>query len=90
MDIVIHIITALLAIYALLIVVRAVLSWLQLERRQSVKRVEQLAVTLTDPYLRVFRAILPVSRFGWSARRDFASVLGFIVLFVVMQVLIRI
>jgi uncharacterized protein YggT (Ycf19 family) len=90
LDVVLYIITALLAIYALLIVLRAVLSWLRLRRRNSVRRVEDMAVRLTDPYLRVFRAILPVSRFGWPARRDFGSVLGFVVLFVAIQVLIRI
>jgi uncharacterized protein YggT (Ycf19 family) len=90
LDIVIYVITVLLSIYALLIVVRAVLSWVHPEPDSSVFRAEHLAVLLTDPYLRVFRRILPVSRFGWPARRDFSSLLGLIVLFIAIQVLIRI
>ena len=90
LDTVIHIVTVLLALYALLIVVRAVLSWVHLAPDSPVLRAQQLVVSLTDPYLRVFRRILPVSRFGWPARRDFSSLLGLIVLFIVMQVLIRI
>jgi uncharacterized protein YggT (Ycf19 family) len=90
LDVVIYIVTVLLAIYALLIVARAVLSLLRLEPGSLVFRAEHLTSVLTDPYLRVFRRILPVSRFGWPARRDFSSLLGLIVLFIVIQVLARI
>jgi YggT family protein len=89
-DLAIRIVIIVLGIYALLIVVRAVLSWLPHEPDGPVSRAEHVVVILTDPYLRGFRYLLPVSRFGWSARRDFSSLLGLVVLFIAMQVLLRI
>ncbi len=90
LDILIYIVTVLLSIYALLIVARAALSWVHLEPGSLAFRAENVAAVLTDPYLRVLRRVLPVTRFGWPARRDFSSLLGLIVLLIVIQVLIRI
>lgn len=78
MDVVIYIITALLAIYAFLIIARAVLSWLHLGRDGSIIRAEHLTVVLTDQYLRVSLRILPVSRFGWSDLTPFVGPLPMI------------
>lgn len=89
-DVVIYIITALLGIYGLLILVRVVLSWIHPKPDGPVFRALRVAVVFTEPYLRVFRYILPVPRYGWPARRDFSSLLGLIVLFVAAQVLTRV
>jgi uncharacterized protein YggT (Ycf19 family) len=43
---------------------------------------------LTEPYLGVFRRVIPVARIGGSAV-DFSAVVGLLVLFIVLQLLTR-
>jgi YggT family protein len=75
-------------IYAWLIVARALMSWLQLRPGSAAYRVQAVIVDVTEPYLGLFRRVIPVARIGGSAV-DFSSVVALIVLFVVLQLLVR-
>jgi len=77
-----------ITVYAWLIVARAVMSWLNPTRGTAVYRVNVVLVTLTEPYLGVFRRVIPVARIGGSAV-DFSAVVGLLVLFIVLQLLTR-
>ena len=74
--------------YAWLIVARAVLSWLQLRPGTTMHRIYAVLVDVTEPYLGLFRRVIPVARIG-GAGIDFSAVVALIVLFVVLQVLVR-
>ncbi len=75
-------------IYAWLIVARAVLSWAQLRRGTAIYRVNAVLVQVTEPYLGLFRRVLPVARIG-GVGIDWSSVVALVVLLVVLQVLGR-
>lgn len=75
-------------IYAWLIVARAVLSWVQLRRGTAIYRVNAVLVQVTEPYLGLFRRVLPVARIG-GVGIDWSSMVALIVLLVVLQVLGR-
>jgi len=76
----------LVVIYSWLIVARAVLSWFPARPGSPVVAVNRILHTLTEPYLRIFRRLLPLARFG-SVGLDLGAVVGLVVLFIVMRVL---
>ena len=47
-----------------------------------------MLVDVTEPYLGVFRRVIPVARFGGTGI-DFSSIVALVVLFAVMQILAR-
>ena len=77
-----------LSIYAWLIVIRALLSWFRPRPGAAVYPVYDLLVRLTEPYLRLFRRLIPMGRVG-GAGIDLSPFVGLVVLFVIMQVLAR-
>ena len=77
-----------ITVYAWLIVARAVMSWLNPRPGTAVYRVNAVLVQVTEPYLSPFRRLIPVARIGGSGV-DFSSVVALIVLFVVLQLLVR-
>jgi YggT family protein len=77
-----------ITVYAWLIVARALMSWLQLRRGSVAYRVYAVLVDVTEPYLGVFRRLIPVARIGGTGV-DFSSAVALIVLFIVLQLLVR-
>ena len=77
-----------ITIYAWLIVARAVMSWVNPQRGTALYRVNAVLVDVTEPYLGPFRRLIPVARIGGSGV-DFSSVVALIVLFIVLQLLVR-
>jgi YggT family protein len=77
-----------LTVYAWLIVAQAVMSWLQLRPGSTGYRVYALLGQVTEPYLGLFRRVIPVVRIG-GAGIDLSSVVALIVLFLALQVLVR-
>jgi YggT family protein len=75
-------------IYAWLIIARAALSWFPIRRDNPLYRVRGALVMLTEPYLRLFRRLLPTARMG-SVGIDLSALVGLIVLFVIVQVVTR-
>ena len=95
MGTLIYIIYLLVLIYIWLIVARAILSlarailsWFPARPGSPVSSVKRVLHLLTEPYLRLFRRLLPLARIG-PVGLDLSAVVGLIVLFVVMQVLGR-
>ena len=77
-----------ITIYAWLIVARAVMSWLRPRPGTAVYRVNAVLVDVTEPYLGLFRRVIPVARMGGTGV-DLSAVVALIVLFIVLQVLLR-
>ena len=75
-------------IYGWLIVARALLSWFHLRPGTPLYGLNGVLVRLTEPYLALFRRFLPVGRFG-SIGIDWSFLVALLVLFVVLQVLVR-
>jgi YggT family protein len=85
----IYIIYLLLVIYTWLIVARALLSWFPVRRGSPVSAIRQALDVVTEPYLRLFRRLLPTARIG-AVGLDLSALVGLVVLFIVIQVLARI
>ncbi len=75
-------------VYAWLIVARAVLSWTHLSPGTAVYRFNQTLIKVTEPYLGIFRRMLPVARVG-GVGFDWSPVVALLVLFAAIQVLGR-
>lgn len=75
-------------LYAWLIVARAVLSWMRLRPGTTTYRVNAMLVAVTEPYLALFRRVLPVTRIG-GVGIDWSSLVALLLLFAVAQVLAR-
>jgi YggT family protein len=75
-------------IYAWLIVASAVLSWFRVRPGNPLFMVQRVLAWLTEPYLRLFRRLLPRARIG-TVGVDLSSFVGLIVLFIVIQVVVR-
>jgi YggT family protein len=84
----IYVIYLAITVYAWLIVARAVMSWLHPRRGTAVYRVNAVLVDVTEPYLGLFRRVIPVARIGGTGV-DFSAVVALLVLFIVLQVLVR-
>ena len=83
---IVHIIYLAISVYAWLIVARAVLSWLDPRPGTTVYRVNEGLVSVTEPYLGIFRRVIPRASIGRSGP-DFSAVIGVLVLLIVMQLL---
>ena len=77
-----------LTIYAWLIVARTVLSWLQPRPGSAVFRAYRVLFDVTEPYLALFRRLLPMARSG-AVDIDFSPVALLLVLFIAIQILLR-
>jgi YggT family protein len=72
-------------LYVLLIVVRALMSWFPMRSGTASYRIYSFVYDATEPYLRLFRRILPPVRMG-NAALDLSPIIGFVVLLVVRQI----
>jgi YggT family protein len=88
MNIFVHVLYFAVMIYGWLIVARALLSWFAIRHGTVVWRVQEVIFALTEPYLAFFRRLLPPGRFG-SVGIDWSFLAGLLVVFVVIQVLVR-
>jgi len=84
----VHLIYLAISVYAWLIVARAVMSWLDPRPGTTVHRVTAGLISVTEPYLGLFRRVIPMARIGRSGP-DFSAVVGVLVLLIVMQLLTR-
>jgi YggT family protein len=76
-----------LNVYAFLIVAAAVLSWFQARPGTALFRVSKVLHDVTEPYVGLFRRVLPVVRLG-STGLDLSPVVALVVLFVVIQLVV--
>ena len=84
----VYVIYLAITVYAWLIVARAVMSWLHPRPGTAVYRVNAVLVDVTEPYLGLFRRVIPVARIG-GAGVDFSAAVALLVLFILLQVLVR-
>ena len=88
MSILIFIAYLLVVIYSWLIVGRAILSWFPVRSGGPVFPIKRALFVVTEPYLGLFRRLLPVARLG-SVGLDLSAVVGLVVLFILIQALAR-
>jgi YggT family protein len=81
----VYVIYVALNVYAFLIVAAALLSWFQARAGTALFRVSKVLHDVTEPYVGLFRRVLPVVRLG-STGLDLSPVVALIVLFVAIQV----
>ena len=72
-------------VYTLVIFAYLITSWLRLPYSPWLNRIQRFLYDVTDPYLRLFRRLLPS-----TGALDFSPILAVVVLWVLEQVLIRI
>ena len=85
----IFIVYLLVLIYSWLIVARALLSWFSVRPGSPFYPFKRALHAVTEPYLGLFRRLLPTARIG-SVGLDLSALVGLIVLFIVIQILARI
>jgi YggT family protein len=83
---IVNVIYLAVTVYAWLIVARAVMSWLNLRPGNAAYSIYKVLIDVTEPYLRIFRRVIPMPRIGGAAI-DLSSVVALIVLFIVLQIL---
>lgn len=89
MNIILYIVYLAIMIYGWLIVARALLSWFPLRPGHPLFQIRKVLVMLTEPYLRLFRRLIPMARVG-AVGLDVSAMVGLIVLFIAAQVIARI
>jgi YggT family protein len=89
MSILIYVIYLLVMIYGWAIVARALLSWFPVRPGSPMFSIKRALDVVTEPYLRLFRRLLPTARIG-AVGLDLSAMVGLVVLFAVVQVLARI
>ena len=72
-------------LYTLVIFAYIITSWLRLPYSPWLNRIQRFLYDVTEPYLRIFRRLLPS-----MGALDFSPIIAVIVLWVIEQVLIRI
>jgi YggT family protein len=85
---IVRVVYLLVTIYFWLIVARAVLSWFRPGTGTLVLGIDRVLFKLTEPYLAVFRRIVPTGRAG-SIGIDWSYTVALLVLFIVLQVVGR-
>lgn len=88
MNLLLYVIYLAAMIYGWLIVARSLLSFFTVRPGTPLYPVRKVLVWLTEPYLRLFRRIIPTARIG-TVGFDLSAMVGLIVLFVVMQAVVR-
>jgi YggT family protein len=77
-----------LVVYSWAIIVRALLTWLPLRPGTASYRVYSILYDVTEPYLRLFRRLLPPLRVSGAAV-DMSALVGLVVIYVALGVLAR-
>lgn len=75
-----------LTVYTFIILARFVLSWVPLRSGTPAYRLYSLLYGATEPYLRLFRPLVPPVRVG-NAALDLSAVVGLAVIIVVSMIL---
>jgi uncharacterized protein YggT (Ycf19 family) len=88
MSIVVELVYLALALYAWLIVARALLSWVRLRPGTPFYRLDKALVAVTEPYIGLFRRFLPVTRIG-GVGIDWSALVALLVLLAVLRLLGR-
>lgn len=74
--------------YQYLVIVRIFLGWLPIEPPPAVRPAFNFLYDVTEPFLRIFRGLLPALNLGGMAL-DLSPIIGFFVLEIVQRLLVR-
>lgn len=77
-----------LVVYSWMIVARALFSWFPVKPGSGAYGVQRFLVRVTEPYLSIFRRILPVTRVG-GVGIDWSALIGLVVILLFLQVVGR-
>ena len=83
---IVYILYLLIGAYVCLIAARVLVSWLRPRPGSSIYRLYWVLCMLTEPYLRLFRRLLPILSFG-RFRLDLSPAVGLIILVIVLEML---
>lgn len=84
------VVSALFTVYWWLLIARIILSWVRVRpRNELLAGMIDLVHSLTDPYLDIFRKILPIADMG-GVGIDFSPIIAFIVFQVVSGLVLRV
>jgi len=78
-------VTVFITIYTIVLLAYVVMSWLRLPYSPWLNRIQRFLYDVAEPYLRLFRRVLPS-----MGPLDLSPMIGIIVLWLIEQVLIRI
>jgi len=78
-------VTVFVTVYTIVLLAYVVLSWLRLPYSPWLNRIQRFLYDVAEPYLRLFRRVLPS-----MGPLDLSPMIGIIVLWLIEQVLIRI
>ena len=81
-------VTAVVSVYTLCILVHILLSWFQLPYNPWLARVRDFFHDVSEPYLRLFRRLLPSVRLGGMGL-DLSPIVAIIVLYAVRELAVR-
>lgn len=76
-------------VYTWLLIARIIFSWIPLPANETLKAIMQLVYEVTEPFLRLFRRILPIADLGGMGI-DFSPIIAFIVLRLIKSLVIGI
>jgi len=77
---VIQLVDTVFQVYSLLLLARIILSWIPLPTsNQGIRAVITFIYDVTEPYLSIFRRVLPIASFG-GVGIDFSPIIAFFVL----------
>ena len=88
MSLIAYLIYLALTVYVWMIVGRALLSWVRPTPGSVLFRIDKLLYLATEPYVGLFRRVLPQARIG-AVGFDLSPLAALLVLFVAMQVVAR-
>jgi YggT family protein len=74
-----------ITLYAIVLIAYLLMSWVRLPYSPTLDRIQRFLFDVSDPYLRLFRRLLPM-----AGPLDFSPIIAFIVLGVIDQLVTRI
>jgi YggT family protein len=78
-------VTVFIAVYTVVLLAYVVMSWLRLPYSPWLNRIQRFLYDVSEPYLRLFRRVLPS-----MGPLDLSPMIGILVLVVIREVLLRI
>ncbi|MDI6689651.1 MAG: YggT family protein [Actinomycetota bacterium] len=76
-------------VYFWLIIVRIIFSWIPLSSSEFVERIRSFVYDITEPYLRLFRRLLPMVSLGGMGL-DLSPIIAIIVLHFIRRLVLNI
>lgn len=86
---VVELVNAAFRFYELLLIIMIIMSWVPTPRNPTVQTILKFVYDVTEPYLALFRKLLPTARMGGMGI-DFSPMLGFIVIDIIRVMVVQI